>query len=87
MEDPPQEKDENSLKATIGEPVKAAVPLKKPPEESSASIRMRGLVIASFWVIVIFFGLPIWWWTTSIHREKLPLQEMLEWADGKVRDW
>ena len=58
---------------------------KKPPAESLASIRVRSLVISSFWVIIILGGFPVWWWTTSIHRENLPLQEMLEWADGKVR--
>lgn len=58
---------------------------KKPPPESAEGIRVRSLVIYSFWAIVIFLGLPIWLWTTSIHRARLPLQEMLDWADGKVR--
>lgn len=58
---------------------------KKPPPETSESIRVRGLVIVSFWAVVIFLGLPVWLWTTSIHRARLPLQEMLDWADGKVR--
>ena len=57
---------------------------KKPPPESRHDIRVRTLVISSFWAIVILLGLPVWWWTTSIHRSRLPLQEMLEWADGKV---
>ena len=57
---------------------------KQPPPETLESIRIRKLVIGSFWVIVIFLGLPMWWWTTSIYRASLPLQEMLEWADGKV---
>ena len=57
---------------------------KEPPQESSKSIRVRGLVILSFWAVVVFLGLPTWWWTTSIHRARLPLQEMLDWADGKV---
>ena len=57
---------------------------KQPPPESLESLRVRSLVIGSFWAIVIFLGLPIWWWTTSIYRARLPLQEMLEWADGKV---
>ncbi len=57
---------------------------KKPPPESIESIRTRSQVILSFWAIVILLGLPIWWWTTSIHRASLPLREMLEWADGKV---
>lgn len=64
---------------------KSAVASKKqPPPESLESIRIRSLVVASFWAIVIFLGLPTWWWTTSIHRARLPLREMLEWADGKV---
>ena len=62
----------------------AVVTRKLPPPELSASIHIRSLVIISFWVVVIFLGLPTWWWTTSIYRARLPLQEMLEWADGKV---
>ena len=58
---------------------------KQPPPESTDSIRIRSYVIVSFWAVVIFLGLPTWWWTTSIHRARLPLQNMLEWADGKVR--
>lgn len=58
--------------------------VKKPPPESKESIRTRTLVILSFWAVVVFLGFPIWLWTTSIHRARLPLQEMLEWADGKV---
>lgn len=58
---------------------------KLPPPESSTSIHTRSLVIASFWLVVICLGLPTWWWTTSIYRARLPLQEMLEWADGKVK--
>ena len=57
---------------------------KQPPPESLDSLRVRSLVISSFWAIVIFLGLPVWWWTTSIYRARLPLQEMLDWADGKV---
>lgn len=58
---------------------------KQPPPESTDSIRIRSYVIVSFWAVVIFLGLPTWWRTTSIHRARLPLQNMLEWADGKVR--
>ena len=58
---------------------------RQPPPESSTSIRIRGLVILSFWTVVLLLGFPTWWWTTSIHRARLPLQEMLDWADGKVR--
>lgn len=62
----------------------AIVQTKKAPPESSDSVRVRSLVVASFWAIAVFLGLPIWWWTTSIPRARLPLKEMLEWADGKV---
>lgn len=58
--------------------------VKKPPPESPEQIRVRSLVILSFWATVIFLGLPVWWWTTSIHRARLPVQDMLSWADGKV---
>ena len=64
--------------------VQAAKPAKQPPPESQEAVRTRSLVVASFWFVVIFLGLPIWWWTTSIHRANLPLQDMLAWADGKV---
>ena len=65
--------------------VSSAKTKKKPPPESAEGIRIRSLVIFSFWAIVIFLGLPVWLWTTSIHRARLPLQEMLDWADGKAR--
>lgn len=56
----------------------------KPPPESREGVRVRSLVIASFWAVVIFLGLPVWLWTTSIYRARLPLREMTDWADGKV---
>ena len=73
--------DEHAQIASALESVSAP---RKPPPESVKDIRTRSLVIFSFWAIVIFLGLPVWWWTTSIHRSRLPLQEMLEWAEGKV---
>lgn len=72
--------DGASLKTSI---VVARKP--QPPAEDQGSIRTRSFVIASFWAIILLLGLPVWWWTTSIHRARLPLQEMLDWADGKVR--
>ena len=57
---------------------------KQPPPESPKSIKTRELVILSFWAVVILLGLPVWLWTTSIHRASLPLQNMLDWGDGKV---
>lgn len=58
---------------------------KEPPPESTEEIKIRSLVIFSFWAIVLFLGLPIWWRTTAIYRAKLPLNQMMDWADGRVR--
>ena len=41
-------------------------------------------MVGSFWLLVLLLGLPIWWHTTTIYRANLPLDRMLEWADGKV---
>lgn len=65
-------------------PLISANAQRHPPPESPESIKTRGLVILSFWAVVILLGIPVWLWTTSIHRASLPLQEMLDWADGKV---
>lgn len=59
--------------------------LKLPPPEDSGTISIKGWVIFSFWAVAIFLGLPIWLWTTSIHRASLPTQEMLAWSEGKVQ--
>lgn len=55
-----------------------------PPPESKQSLWLRRFVILSFWTVVIFLGLPVWWKTTAIYRAELPLQDMMDWADGKV---
>jgi phosphatidylinositol glycan class S len=57
---------------------------KEPPPEKPESIRLRYLVLLSFWAIIILLGLPIWWATTSIYRAPLPMEQMMDWADGKV---
>jgi GPI-anchor transamidase subunit S len=57
---------------------------KQPPPQSPESKRTRQQVIFSFWAIVIFLGLPIWWKTTTIYRANLPEQAMIDWADGKI---
>ena len=62
----------------------SATKKKEPPPESAEEIRIRSLVIFSFWAIVLFLGLPIWWRTTAIYRAKLPLNQMMDWADGRV---
>lgn len=55
-----------------------------PPPETSESIWLRRAAILSFWAVVVFFGLPVWWKTTAIYRAELPLQDMTAWAEGKV---
>jgi hypothetical protein len=56
-----------------------------PPPETPEAIQTRFRVIAAFWAVIIFLGFPIWWKTTSIYRAHLPIQDMADWADGKVR--
>ena len=57
---------------------------KQPPAELFTHIFTRGLVTVAFWAVALLLGLPLWWKTTSVYRANLPLQEMLDWADGKV---
>jgi len=56
-----------------------------PPPESHQSIWLRRAAIVSFWAVVVLLGLPVWWTTTAIYRAELPLQDMTDWAEGKVR--
>lgn len=58
--------------------------LTSPPPEKPSDITRRTRVVVSFWLIVLCLGLPIWWKTTTIYRANLPLDGMLEWAEGKV---
>ena len=64
--------------------VSVAPKKKEPPPESPESIRLRSWVILTFWAIIIIVGLPIWWTTTTIYRASLPLDQMMDWADGRV---
>ncbi|OTA98098.1 hypothetical protein M426DRAFT_326254 [Hypoxylon sp. CI-4A] len=57
---------------------------KQPPPEKAQDVQRRSYIVASFWFIVLFLGLPIWWKTTTIYRADLPLSQMLNWADGKA---
>lgn len=66
-------------------PTMASDAVQPPPPEKPAAIQTRSKVIAAFWAVIIFLGFPIWWQTTSIHRARLPVQEMVDWAHGKVR--
>jgi hypothetical protein len=64
--------------------VSVATKKKEPPPEKPESIRLRALVIFSFWVIILVVGVPIWWKTTTIYRASLPLDQMKDWAEGRV---
>ncbi|ATY64878.1 GPI transamidase component PIG-S, putative [Cordyceps militaris CM01] len=55
-----------------------------PPAEKPSDTRRRSYIVWSYWLIVVFLGLPIWWQTTAIHRASLPLDGMMQWADGKA---
>lgn len=67
-------------------PADASADLKLPPPEKESDITRRSYIVLSFWLVVVFLGLPIWWKTTTIYRANLPLDGMLEWAEGKVRN-
>ncbi|KAL5398919.1 hypothetical protein PMIN06_002570 [Paraphaeosphaeria minitans] len=56
----------------------------QPPPETKQSLWLRRAVIASFWAVVAFLGLPVWYKTTAIYRADLPLQDMTAWANGQV---
>ncbi|KAI9149105.1 GPI transamidase component GPI17 [Paramyrothecium foliicola] len=71
--------------AVAAAPSSAAAPTpKEPPPEKPSDIKRRTHVVLSFWLIVLLLGVPIWWKTTSIYRADLPLDAMLQWADGKA---
>lgn len=52
--------------------------------EKPEAVWTRTKVILAFWAVVVFLGLPMWWKTTSIYRANLPIEEMNEWAEGRV---
>jgi phosphatidylinositol glycan class S len=56
-----------------------------PPVERTSAIWTRRFVILAFWAVVVCLGLPLWTWTTTIHRSELPLESMNAWAEGQVR--
>jgi phosphatidylinositol glycan class S len=61
-----------------------------PPPEKPSDIYRRTRIVISFWLIVLCLGVPIWWKTTTIYRANLPLDGMMQWAEGKVSrnlDW
>ncbi|KAJ5092942.1 hypothetical protein N7456_008803 [Penicillium angulare] len=75
--------DQESPKALANSTSQSATQ-RVPPPETSEAIHTRFRVIAAFWAVIIFLGFPIWWKTTSIYRAHLPIQEMVDWDDGKI---
>lgn len=73
----------NTMDSTAKPAACAVVSHALPPENKDA-VWLRSKVIISFWAVIIFLGLPVWWKTTSIYRASLPLDEMMSWAEGKV---
>lgn len=71
-------------KGTASQPKMTREARKKPPPETKEAVWLRTKVILSFWAIIVFVGLPVWWETTSIYRARLPRQEMLGWSEGSV---
>ena len=65
-------------------PLAVSLAKRRPPPEKEETLRIRTLIVLSFWAVIIFLGLPTWWKTTTIYRAKLPLSEMMDWADGRV---
>jgi cytoskeletal protein RodZ len=76
--------DTNASSAPPAPILKAVPATKQPPPESKEGIWLRRLAILSFWAVVVFLGLPIWYKTTAIYRADLPLQQMSDWAEGHV---
>lgn len=81
---PGRETAPNSATMTATAPNTSKTSHALPPEKPQA-IWTRTKVVVAFWAVIIFLGLPMWWKTTSIYRARLPLEEMMHWADGKVR--
>ncbi|KAL6250407.1 GPI transamidase component [Rhinocladiella similis] len=64
-------------------PAPMAAPAKRePPPEKPEAVSLRTKIVISFWAVIVLLGVPTWWQTTSIYRANLPLQEMVDWADG-----
>ena len=64
--------------------IKPVLAQKQPPPETPESVKTRRWIIFSFWAVAAVLGLPVWIWTTTVHRAVLPLDSMNNWADGKV---
>ncbi|KAH7381740.1 phosphatidylinositol-glycan biosynthesis class S protein [Pyrenochaeta sp. MPI-SDFR-AT-0127] len=75
---------EQSTARVSSTPLEAVKSTKQPPPETKENLWLRRYAALSFWAVVVFLGLPIWLKTTAIYRAELPLQDMTDWAEGKV---
>ncbi|KAF1990486.1 GPI transamidase component PIG-S [Aulographum hederae CBS 113979] len=75
---------EASPPKTVSKVVESVKKPKIPPPETEKAIWTRINVILAFWAVVLLMGIPAWLYTTMIYRADLPLQEMMDWAEGKV---
>ncbi|GAM89358.1 hypothetical protein ANO11243_073950 [Dothideomycetidae sp. 11243] len=57
---------------------------KQPPPEPSDSVASRRYILFALWSTVVFLGLPVWIWTTTVHRATLPIDSMKTWAEGQA---
>lgn len=46
--------------------------------ETASEEKWRMISILSYIIVLIGFGIPIWWHTTRVYRAALPLEEMLD---------
>lgn len=53
-------------------------------EETREEERWRMISILSYVIVLIGFGIPIWWHTTRVYRAALPLDEMLQMTSVTV---
>ena len=57
---------------------------KKPPPEPPHSVASRRYILFALWATIVLVGLPVWIWTTTVHRAALPLELMNSWANGQA---
>lgn len=60
---------------------------KTPAPRSAVQGKGSNAILFAFWAVVVLLGVPLWLWTTSIHRANLPMESMNEWSNGKVCDF
>ncbi|KAF5667830.1 GPI transamidase [Fusarium heterosporum] len=74
----------SDVKDTSAAPAAPTPAQLQPPPEKPSDISRRTRIVVSFWLLVLCLGVPIWWKTTTIYRANLPLDEMMQWAEGKA---